>query len=316
MKLVKTYQLPEDSYKEKSYDCIICSSGFEERARFLPSMLELESIPLKYAICFKNYTNERSRLANDQFFKANGFVLIENDADEPSFFDLIWTNITSDCNKSEINIVVDYSAMTRLWYSSIISYLNNIASGPNVNLYFFYSFSKFAPPVNSGVRNIHIGPINGFSSLSIPDKPTALIIGLGYEKERAFGLTEYLDAETYLFIADHTKGMEYFKQVEKANEEIINFIKPENKFDYSLTRLENAESLLFSVCKSLNTDYRLILAPTGPKPFTLLCLLVATRLDNIDVWRISAGSNSQPFNKVADSTLNCYVAAFSTQLDS
>jgi hypothetical protein len=41
--------------------------------------------------------------------------------------------------------------------------------------------------------------IEGFSFFSVPNKPSALIIGLGYEKNKAFGLTEYFDAETFLF---------------------------------------------------------------------------------------------------------------------
>jgi len=160
------------------------------------------------------------------------------------------------------------------------------------------------------VRNIHIGPIKDFTSLSVPDKPTALIIGLGYEKERAFGLSEYFDAETYIFAADDSKDFKYYEAVKHANQYLIQYAKLQNIFEYSLHHLARTESLLYSVCKSLKSDYRLVLAPTGPKPFTLICLLTAIRLKEIDVWRISAGKYSKPTKKEPDGTWSCYKVKF------
>lgn len=308
MKLIETAQIQNSSLQSIIFDCFICSSGFEKRANFVAKSFKINS-KSKFVIAFNNYSNEPSRQVNDKFYKDSNFEFICQDGDQSGFFSFIWDRIF-DIDREEINIAVDYTSMTRVWYSSIISFLKNLESTKRINVYFLYSYSKFARPFNSYIRNIHIGPIKGFSSLSIPDKPTALIIGLGYENERAFGLTEYLDAETYIFTADKSKGEEYYSEVQSANEILLNYTKPENIFEYSLMQLENSESLLYSVCRSLITDYRLILAPTGPKPFTLLCLLTSLRLGNIDVWRISAGENSKPINKEPDGIISCYRATF------
>jgi hypothetical protein len=34
-----------------------------------------------------------------------------------------------------------------------------------------------------------------------------------------------------------------------------------------------------------------IIAPCGPKPFTLFSFILASQIPNIDVWRISAGDD-------------------------
>jgi hypothetical protein len=48
--------------------------------------------------------------------------------------------------------------------------------------------------------NKYMGPIPGIYRVSASYKPTALILGLGYEKETAVGIMEYLDPQmTYAF---------------------------------------------------------------------------------------------------------------------
>ncbi len=308
MKLTETAEGQKEEIRELKFDYFICSSGFEARASYIAKALQINAV-VKKVICFKNYEAEGHRKTNDEFYKENNYDFIYEDGDQSQNIIGILKEILNN-DALELKIGIDYSSMTRVWYSAIVSYFNSLQLNKVITIYFFYSFSKFSKPVNSNVRNIHIGPIKDFSSLSIPDKPTALIIGLGYEKERAFGLSEYFDAETYIFAADESKDQKYYEAVMQANEHLIRYVKTQNIFEYSLHHLENTESLLYSVCKSLKSDFRLVLAPTGPKPFTLLCLLTAIRLKNIDVWRISAGKYSRPTNKEPDGTWSCYKAKF------
>lgn len=310
MELINTNETSLNVLRQKQIDCLICCSGFEKRATFLASQLNLENIENKYVLKFDNFRTEPSRILNDDFFELNNFVSLEFSGNDSLFFGIIWSEISKKNNNEVIRIVLDYSSMTRLWYSSAISFIRDLKIGPKVVFYFCYSFSSFVNPINSSLRNLHIDPIPGFSKMTSPDKPTALVIGLGYEKERAFGLSEYFDAETYVFFTDNIDGSDYQKYVKDANEAILEYVKDENLFEYSLEHLENAESLLFSLCNSLNRDYRIVIAPTGPKPFTLLCLLTSIRLENIDVWRISAGNSIRPINKIPTGQTSIYKAVF------
>lgn len=58
--------------------------------------------------------------------------------------------------------------------------------------------------------------------------------------------------------------------------------------------------MLTLFCDDLLRNYRVILAPCGPKPFTLLSLITAIKLPDIDVWRISSGKAAPTIDKVAD----------------
>lgn len=308
MKLIETGEISEQEIHSLNLDYLICSSGFEARASFIARNLSINA-KIKKVLCFNNYESEGHRRMNDEFYQAKKFEFIYEDGDQcRKIIELL--NGIKENNAFKLSIGIDYSSMTRVWYSAIVSYFNTLQTNKNITIYFFYSFSKFSIPVNSSVRNTHIGPIRDFSTLSIPDKPTALIIGLGYEKERAFGLSEYFDAETYIFAADESKDQKYYEAVLHANNYLFEYAKPQNIFFYSLHHLSSTESLLYSVCKSLKSDFRLVLAPTGPKPFTLLCLLTAIRLKNIDVWRVSAGKYSKPTLKEPDGTWSCYKATF------
>ena len=48
-----------------------------------------------------------------------------------------------------------------------------------------------------------------------------------------------------------------------------------------------AFSELWDVCKSLSEDYRVVVIPCGPKPFTLISFLLRYILRDIDVWKVS-----------------------------
>lgn len=309
MQIFGTLECNTKLVEDLEFDCLICSSGFEERATHVSKSVEFK-VNKKIVIGFKNHETEGYRKSNDAYYNSNGFELLLENADESDKILSILNSLVKSTKGGGIKIAIDYSSMTRVWYSAILYFFDTLNYNSNVDLFFFYSYSKFAKPLNSDVRNIHIGPIKNYSFLSIPDKPTALIIGLGYEKERAFGLTEYFDAETYLFVADKSKGVEFYNAVQKANLALLSSAKPENIFEYSLQHLNHSESLLYAVCKSLRSDYRLVLAPTGPKPFSLLCLITSIRLKNIDVWRISAGHFSKPSRKEPEGSISVYQVSF------
>jgi hypothetical protein len=277
------------------FDAIIAASGYERRASFLASEYNWKCRE-KYTLSFKNCLQILNRHTNDKKFKDLGYksILMQGSESLP-----LLEILTSLHNKEKLNILIDYSSMTRVWYAEILNFFRNTSSTKcqEVNLFFSYTQSAFVPPPLESTRNLHVGPIDGFSTLSIPDKPTALIIGLGYEKNRAFGLTEYLDAETFLFYNDNTNQNEFSALVEKANHELLSLVKPVNIFKYPIEDLNFSESLLLSLCKDLKQNYRIIIAPCGPKIFSLISLLVSTRLNEIDVWRISAGEEDEPIDK-------------------
>lgn len=309
MKLEKTESIDSNCLKDILFDAFICCSGYESRCNYIARNYAINA--RRYiALGFDNFRTNGYRNTSDNFYNKRKYDFFISEADSGTNIIKILGEIFENI-QDEVNLLVDYSSMSRIWYSTIISYLKLHEYKSKISVYFIYSYSNFSYPSNEIKRNIHIGPIDNYSSLSIPDKPTALIIGLGHEKERAFGLTEYLDAETYLFYNDSFRNQKYYNSVINANKRLLQETKEENKFEYSVYDLEGTESLLFSLCKSLIDDYRIILAPTGPKPFTLICLLMSLRIPNLDVWRISAGNERVPVNSTPSGEVSCFKSSFS-----
>lgn len=284
-------------------DLIIAASGYEERASFITSQFKKDHIEAskKIAIGFRKHKDVFQRKENDQTFIDYEFLLIEEPRISNENIIHYLEEFLDKCNKPEINILIDYSSMTRTWYSAIINYFMNYSLAHSlVNVYFAYSPAQFYENGPEEIDSqLYFNPIDGFCSLSIPNKPTVLIIGLGYYSNVVYGLQEYFEADQiFLF---YTSDSKFSKIIEKKNKELINKTPKEHIFKYPLGDLLYVHTILYNLCKELLNDFRIIITPCGPKPFTLQSLLISKLLNNIDVWRI--GDDDDISDRIPDGTI-------------
>jgi hypothetical protein len=117
-----------------------------------------------------------------------------------------------------------------------------------------------------------------------------LVIGLGYESERALGLVNYVEpAVTVAFLSDPALDERFVEATMEANRSLLQTLGEEQTVRYPLGSLRATAALLESCCLGLLKEHRIILAPLGPKPFALLSMLLASAHMGIEVWRVSAG---------------------------
>ena len=276
----------------RSFNLVVAASGFESRASY--QMSRYKGVAQKKIILsFNDKTDNDIRKINDDFFERSGFIKYSVDGDLNTFSiieEIIFSVIKANEQSSEINIYVDYSSMTRNLYAQIIYIIKSIESLKTINIVFGYSHAKYTKSLDDEILNRFVEPLFGFCSLSIPIKPTALIICLGNEKNRVYGLQEYFDATTYLFYSDSSFNNKFSKEVEVVNSEILSATKPERIIKFPMHDMSHTNYLLENICKVLSNDFRVIIAPCGPKTFTLLALITSIRFDlGIEVWRISPG---------------------------
>ena len=170
-------------------------------------------------------------------------------------------------NMDKVNIYIDYSSMTRNWYSFLLFSFSNILYRDKVFVYLAYSHANYIPNDNETALNRIVTPLYGFCDLGVPSKPTALIIGLGNEPDRAYGLKEYFDAVPYLFYSDQSYNENYSKEVEQQNSAIFQEVNANNIFGYPIHDLVFTNYILQNLCLTLVEKYRVVIAPCGPKPF-------------------------------------------------
>jgi len=281
----------------KEVDMVITSNGYEDRCSYISEKyksLFIDSVKICLAFSKNNKLNNH--------FENLGYTIYKGHGDDDFFVERILKQSSQGFCGRKIKLVVDYSSMTRVWYASILRFFYN--SAIDVEIFFVYSFSKFLPPPKTKSHNVHVRPLDGFSTFSIPDKPTALLIGLGYEPMKANGLTEFFDAETFIFYNDKSTGEEFSHSVENVNKELIDATPIQNIFRYPIGNLSVTEKILNDLCRVLKEKYRIVIAPTGPKPFTLLSLICSLRHKNIDVWRVSAGENAEVMNREANGNIS------------
>jgi hypothetical protein len=297
MDFLRAGQVSFDHVYSTEIDLVIGVSGYESRSPFLVERIKLGN-ETKIVLAFNERNDELHRPKNDRIFQNLGFRFINLSGDScPDVADLLYFLPEND--KEELNILVDYSCMTKLWYSSIINFLiQNKLIYKKVNVLFSYTTSEFIEPkkpkpikVAEAIGCFHRGLAVG--------KPLSLVIGLGYEKLRAEFLKKSVNPQSsYCFYADPVTDDRYVKKVYINNFRLIDSLHKSHVIAYPISDMDKTDQLLTSLCLDLRIKSRLILAPLGPKPFALLNMLLAARYPDIEVWRVSAGKLESIYDRI------------------
>lgn len=297
MNISRIRQVNINALGENTVDAVIVASGYESRATNFAQKIETLDCKRRFALSFTD-RKVLAREANDRYFSHQGFEAIKAHGNTGAETNLLLEQIVSKSSKDKLTLAIDYSCMTRNWYATILTYFARFDDNLNeITLYFAYSPSYFVKPFPT-TPNAVMGPVDGFSAMDLPSKPNALIMGLGYEYERALGLTECVEATAlFAFYTDPAAEPRYTELLFKNNKRLIDRLGKHLLFPYPFDDLRATDAMLSSLCLGLRSKYRIILAPLGPKPFSLLCLLLALRYPGIDVWRVSAGVEDKPIDR-------------------
>ncbi|MFN0157617.1 MAG: hypothetical protein ACKVRP_06035 [Bacteroidota bacterium] len=281
----------------REFDLVIAASGFEKRASYIPQLLSGVERRKGIALGFMDRAI-LSRRRNDKIFGKLDYELVPADGNSGESMEIVLYQFFKGFDRKRAAVLIDYTSMTRNWYASALNFFRHSAFAcDQVDLYMTYAPSKYSPP-QPPVPNSVMEPIAGFGRLELPNRKSALVVGLGYEQERALGLLEYVEpAKTFAYYTDPAYDKRFVKTVLRNNRYFLNKIGIENTFAHPLGDLRTTESHLSSLCHGLRREYRVILAPLGPKPFVLLCLLMATKYPFLDVWRVSAGERSNTYDR-------------------
>lgn len=288
MELIETRQIEGESLRGEAFDLFICSSGFEQRATNALNFVDASKTKRRLAFAFDDRQNTQ-RLLNDKCFLESKFTLFDACGDRGLEVKKAIQEEIDAIPGRRVRMFVDYSSMTRTWYAAIIDCLRRITSKDVIECYFGYSPSAFENP-SVPAPNQCAGPLEGFAGFDISDRPSALVVGLGYERDRAIGLMQYVDpAACFAIIADPPIDPRYTDVVLRNNAQFLDLIGEDHQIRHPLADLQRTGHLLLSLVWGLQDAHRVILAPLGVKPVSLMCLLLALRYPALDVWRVTAG---------------------------
>lgn len=302
MKIVDAAQIPFAATTVTPFDAVIAASGFEGRAVHVARQLKPKRGQRRIALAFTE-RQVHAREENDRILRQLGYILVPCGGDDTSPVRDLMADLVRDRKRKTLSILIDYSCMTRSWYATMLEAIRVCRSGllERVDVHFTYSAPRFTPAPPRAL-NQYMEPIRGFGGLSDPSERTALILGLGYEPERAQGLVDLLEpAESYAFYTDPSFDRRFTRDLIESNKVLLKSrLRKDAVCTYPANSLQIASCRLTPLCLHLSRErYRVIIAPLGSKPFCLLSLLIASKFPELEVWRVSAADRHPPVNKKA-----------------
>jgi hypothetical protein len=242
-----------------------------------------------------------AREHNEQEFVKRGFTLEAVGGNEPAKVQQVVGRVTAAALLSGGASAFDISSMTRAWHGALVRELWTTECNCALEVFFAYAPAQFRRSAQKSWPNEFVEPAHGFAALSTPDLPVAAVIGLGSERERALGLQQWLDpSRTMLLVPNSGAGDRFHAEVRKSNRDLLARTPHEWVFPYSPFEPAATFSMLASIVDGLRSSYRVVLASLGPKIFGLLCFLLATKFDDVSVWRVSSGVHAHPRDAHAD----------------
>jgi hypothetical protein len=287
----------DSRYSESTvYDLAVISVGFEWRSSHLVrrGLKGRVSRAFTFEDC-RVHSFERNR----ELARAGGYEIIESSRssyrrDIRSSLELLGpeAGATTPC------VAIDISSMTRIRMAhtvlEVLSYAERV--GP-LDVEFVYSPATFpgAPPA---VGVLEAGPVvpEFRGTLRPASVPVGVVLGVGYEPQRAVGAYELLEpGKAWAFVPSSGHG-QYDEAIAVANRALYGLIDEDAIVDYPVLSPVSTFYTLDSFLYASSGDYRVVLIPMGPKVFALCCYLAALGVygPKPAVWRVGEARYGDP----------------------
>jgi hypothetical protein len=287
------------------YDGFLASLGFEQRSREIPEAIGTPGH--RVAVPFGDH-KEKEYETNRAWFTEHEWI--QPNCDEASYSECVaeWLTQASAGTTDAVRVAVDVSSMSRRRMAAVVEHLLTVSSEVRLEVDFLYTPAEFDTPGDEEEPPVlDVAPVSGFFAgwWSALDFPLRVIIGVGYEFERASSAINALEPlETQVYVPEGEDG-QYLPEVIRANkglmetegvmQETVHYRVPDpfsclRRLESSLVRLESTR--------------RVALVPLGPKIFSISAMLVAgLHPESAQVIRVSAGDRQESTNRRSNQTV-------------
>lgn len=286
--------------------------GYETRATYLARTAPIDAA--MHFVLDYNCEGQLSYDLNREFYRGqphHRLVPIDDGLD--SALEVALAEAAAELeDDAPLSVFIDISSCSRSVMAKLLLAIAD-SSCERTEITCAYALSAFDNPpgseLPSHISQPVVGDLSGWSDdLS---KPPCAVIGMGFEPGRALGCMDYLEIpEVRLFMPLGVDGR-FEAAVEAANAVLIaeagsQAVLPYHVLDPAAT-YEKLESLIFG----LQTRFRPVIIPLGPKIFAALAIVLAIRMfPRVCVWRTSSGT----IGEIVDRAASGEVAIFTTEL--
>lgn len=283
-------------------DLLVAATSLESRCVKIPLLLR-ESNGVRLAFPVRNGEQENPDLERHiKLLEKSGFVL--SDQNEECIKEVMSSAIAKRGNKktttSMANCFVDVTCIPRRKLAELLyAIIENIPPGGSIQLALGYTLARYTPPPQHlPPANQLVKPVHPYFAgwTNRPGLTVTAIVGLGYERGKALGASEYLQAaDRFLFIPESPEHR-YRSKVEQINRRLIEATGPKRIINYDVTRPLQTLLNISNLISGIKTDSKPVLLPFGPKILFALSLIAAMVHREAAVWYVS-GEESEPLSE-------------------
>lgn len=288
----------------EGYDISILCCGYEERCTYIASVLDRPLLGDMLVFDFSDgrlVANE-ARSKNEAFFEKLSGKLIGVAYDQA---DQVVENLKQAVTrlvligKSSARILVDYSAMPRLWAAEILNFFKNYIA--EIELVFDFIYSVGEHVYSDRPRQLR-EPIvlPGCEAVATYNKKTVAIFGLGFDPGAPVCIHQMIEPDiTFALVARPGALEEYAKRTCSINSDFIE--QSVRSTIYSpLASVKQTYDSLREVFFPYKNSATTVLVPFGPKPHALAAILAAMNYQGVTCLHASSGPIVQPITATTD----------------
>lgn len=285
-------------HEVEDVDLSLVACGYETRARAFAERLMFPRAG-RMALAFPG-EHHLAFGENHRVLVERGFAVIA--VEDSEIVDVICEALRRRNSRhvnEEVRVFVDISSQSRSRLALVIEAISRCAAEGRVRVFFGYSLAKYVAPPSAVVPNVSIGPVSDFFAgwSKDPELPVSLVLGLGYEPDRAMGAVEYLEPAMVWALLPHSSVSEYDDALLSANNQLVKRIGSAQLVRYLVEDPNATLALLSALVADLSRSSTVLLLPSGPKILVLISLLLCCTLPEMSVWRVSAGAEDAPIDR-------------------
>ncbi len=275
--------------KNIMFDLGIFASGYEERSSYLARNINKESISQSLIFGFSEFIDNETRVINDDFYSDEyTFPIVIRADEEEEVYKQLSTVFDGFSAKKQINILIDYTSMSRFWYACILNFIK-CQTDIEIDVYLNYSLGEY----KDNLHEYSYSSINSLPShegLLSANTRTLLVFAVGFYPELAQSVIEEIEPNDIIGILSiPSLKKEYeersIKTMKSLEKEIDNWIK------CPINNLENIFRT-YSEITSNNIDRKdILLLSLGPKVFTMASILVSQRFEQVTCLYLKSSYN-------------------------
>lgn len=292
LNLYSVNNIEVEEIERQIFDLAVFASGYERRSSFIAKKIQHKNVFHSLILGFEEFRTNEIRKSNDKFYKQTYSDPIILSANEESKLYQELNRVFNEnfLEKKTVKILLDYTSMSRLWYSGILNFIK-LQSKKTVEVYLNYSLGEYK-------ENVHPYSYNSIRSLPSHEGAlssntrTLLVLSIGFYPEIVQSIIEEIEPNDAIGILAIPSLKKEYEERSLLSKELLN-----NDIPYWVNCPINDLESIFRTYAEITNNYinerDILFLSLGPKIFNMASILVSQRFEQVTCLYLKAKHNDK-----------------------